>query len=39
MSSLSFNYWFFDINDPAAIPTTRELFERLKVIMFESRTY
>jgi LmbE family N-acetylglucosaminyl deacetylase len=33
------NFWYFDINDPAAIPKTRELFERLKVNTFKKKEY
>ncbi len=33
------NYWFFDVNDPAAIPRTQALFERLKVLHYKKREY
>lgn len=33
------NFWFFDMNDPAGIPRTEALFERLKVVTFKKKTY
>lgn len=33
------NFWFFDMNDPAAIPRSRALFDQLKVLRFKKKTY
>ncbi len=33
------NFWYFDINDPAMIPATRGLFERLAVNRFPKKEY
>lgn len=33
------NFWYFDMNDPAMIPATRQLFERLAVNGFKSKEY
>lgn len=33
------NFWYFDMNDPAMIPATRQLFERLAINRFESKEY
>lgn len=32
-------FWFFDINNPAMIETTTELFNRLKIIPFKKKEY
>ena len=32
-------FWFFDANDPAAIPRTRLLFDRLTVLKFKKKAY
>jgi LmbE family N-acetylglucosaminyl deacetylase len=32
-------YWFFDINDPKAIPATNDLFEKLKIVTFKKKEY
>lgn len=32
-------FWFFDINDPAKISSTQELFERLKPVSFKKKEY
>lgn len=32
-------FWFFDINDPAKIATTEQLFERLKPVPFTKKEY
>jgi LmbE family N-acetylglucosaminyl deacetylase len=33
------NFWFFDMNDPAAIPGAEALFERLGVVRFKKKSY
>lgn len=33
------NYWWYDINDPAGIPATKALFERLKNIPYKKKSY
>jgi len=33
------NFWYYDINDPAKMKSTAELFERLKVNTFKTREY
>jgi LmbE family N-acetylglucosaminyl deacetylase len=33
------NYWYFDINDPAKLAPTREMFERLNIVTFETPKY
>lgn len=33
------NFWWFDINDRAALPAARELFERLKTIPYKPKKY
>lgn len=33
------NFWFFDINDRAALPALKSLFDRLNTVTFRSRTY
>lgn len=33
------NFWYFDMNDPAMIPATRQLFERLAVNRYKNKEY
>ncbi|MBS1910982.1 MAG: PIG-L family deacetylase [Bacteroidetes bacterium] len=33
------NFWWFDINNPARMDATRQLFEKLKVIRYVPKTY